>query len=42
MNNIDQWKYDPVRRLAFLTEDALYRNTKFAVFEPNDELLVKS
>jgi len=29
-------------RLAFFIEYFLYRSTKFAVFEPNDELLVKS
>jgi phage tail sheath protein FI len=35
----DQWKYIPVRRLALFIEESLYRGTKFAVFEPNDEPL---
>ena len=35
----DQWKYLPVRRLALFIEESLYRGTKFAVFEPNDEPL---
>jgi phage tail sheath protein FI len=34
-----QWKYVPIRRLAFYIEESLYRGTKFAVFEPNDETL---
>ena len=33
------WKYIPVRRLALFLEESLYRGTKFAVFEPNDEPL---
>jgi hypothetical protein len=33
------WKYIPVRRLALYIEESLYRGTKFAVFEPNDEPL---
>jgi uncharacterized protein len=35
----DQWKYIPVRRLALYIEESLYRGTKWAVFEPNDEPL---
>ncbi len=35
----DQWKYLPVRRMALFIEESLYRGTKFAVFEPNDEPL---
>jgi phage tail sheath protein FI len=34
-----QWKYLPVRRLALFIEESLYRGTKWAVFEPNDEPL---
>jgi Bacteriophage tail sheath protein len=34
-----QWKYIPVRRLALYIEESLYRGTKWAVFEPNDEPL---
>ncbi|MGH7059030.1 MAG: phage tail sheath family protein [Stellaceae bacterium] len=34
-----QWKYVPVRRLALYIEESLYRSTKWAVFEPNDEPL---
>jgi phage tail sheath protein FI len=34
-----EWKYIPVRRLALFIEESLYRGTKFAVFEPNDEPL---
>ncbi len=34
-----QWKYVPVRRLALFLEESLYRGTKWAVFEPNDEPL---
>ncbi|HEX8984402.1 MAG TPA: phage tail sheath C-terminal domain-containing protein [Bryobacteraceae bacterium] len=33
------WKYIPVRRLALFLEESLFRGTKFAVFEPNDEPL---
>jgi hypothetical protein len=33
------WRYVPVRRLALYIEESLYRGTKFAVFEPNDEPL---
>jgi phage tail sheath protein FI len=32
-----EWKYVPVRRLALFMEESLYRGTKWAVFEPNDE-----
>jgi uncharacterized protein len=31
-----EWKYLPVRRLALMIEESLYRGTQFAVFEPND------
>ena len=34
-----EWKYIPVRRLALFLEESLYRGLKWAVFEPNDELL---
>ena len=34
-----QWKYVPVRRLALMVEESLYRGTKWVVFEPNDEPL---
>jgi phage tail sheath protein FI len=34
-----EWKYVPVRRLALYLEESLYRGTKWAVFEPNDEPL---
>jgi phage tail sheath protein FI len=35
----DEYKYVPVRRLALFLEESLYRGTKWAVFEPNDEPL---
>ena len=35
----DEWKYVPIRRLALFIEESLYRGTKWAVFEPNDEPL---
>jgi hypothetical protein len=35
----NEWKYIPVRRLALFIEESLYRGTKWAVFEPNDEPL---
>jgi uncharacterized protein len=35
----DDYKYIPVRRLALYIEESLYRGSKFAVFEPNGELL---
>ena len=34
-----EWKYVPIRRLALMIEESLYRGTKWAVFEPNDEPL---
>jgi len=34
-----QWKYIPVRRLAYFMEESLYRSTQWVVFEPNDEPL---
>jgi hypothetical protein len=34
-----EWKYIPIRRLAFYLEESLYRGTKWVVFEPNDEPL---
>jgi Bacteriophage tail sheath protein len=34
-----EWKYVPVRRTALFLEETLYRNTKWVVFEPNDEPL---
>jgi phage tail sheath protein FI len=34
-----EWKYIPVRRLALMLEETLFRSTKWVVFEPNDELL---
>lgn len=33
------WKYVPVRRLALYIEESLYRSTRWAVFEPNDDVL---
>jgi phage tail sheath protein FI len=33
------WKYVPVRRLALMLEESLYRGLKWVVFEPNDERL---
>jgi len=35
----DEWKYVSVRRLALFLEESLYRGTKWAVFEGNDEPL---
>jgi len=35
----DDYKYVPVRRLTLYIEESLYRGTKWAVFEPNDEAL---
>ncbi len=35
----DDFKYLPVRRLTLYIEESLFRGTKFAVFEPNDETL---
>ncbi|MEK6570871.1 MAG: phage tail sheath C-terminal domain-containing protein, partial [Bacteroidota bacterium] len=34
-----EWKYIPVRRLALFIEETVYRGTKWAVLEPNDESL---
>jgi Bacteriophage tail sheath protein len=34
-----EWKYVPVRRFALFLEESLYRDTKWVVFEPNDEPL---
>jgi uncharacterized protein len=33
------WKYVPIRRMALFIEESLYRETQWAVFEPNDEAL---
>ncbi|HKO61279.1 MAG TPA: phage tail sheath C-terminal domain-containing protein [Pyrinomonadaceae bacterium] len=33
------WKYIPIRRLALYLEESLDRGSKWAVFEPNDDLL---
>jgi phage tail sheath protein FI len=35
----DDFKYLPVRRVTLFIEESLFRGTKFAVFEPNDEPL---
>lgn len=35
----DEWAYIPVRRLALMLEESLFRGTKWVVFEPNDEPL---
>jgi phage tail sheath protein FI len=35
----DDYKYLPVRRLALYLEESIYRGTKWALFEPNDEAL---
>ncbi len=32
-----EWKYIPIRRLALMIEESLYRGTHWVVFEPNDE-----
>jgi phage tail sheath protein FI len=34
-----EWKYIPIRRLALMLEESLYRGTQWVVFEPNDEPL---
>ena len=34
-----EWKYVPVRRLALMIEESLYRGTQWAVFEGNGEAL---
>jgi phage tail sheath protein FI len=38
-NDVGDWKYIPVRRLALMIEESLYRGTRWAVFQPNDEPL---
>lgn len=35
----DEYKYVPVRRLALMIEESLYRGNQWVVFEPNDEPL---
>jgi uncharacterized protein len=35
----DDYMYIPVRRLALFIEESITRGTKFAVFQPNDEIL---
>ena len=37
--NPSDWKYIPIRRLALMIEESLFRGTKWVVFEPNDEPL---
>lgn len=34
-----EWKYVPIRRLALMLEESLFRGTKWIVFQPNDEPL---
>jgi uncharacterized protein len=34
-----EYKYIPIRRLALMIEESLYRGLKWAVFEPNDDPL---
>ena len=34
-----EWKYIPIRRLALMIEESLFRGTQWVVFEPNDEPL---
>jgi uncharacterized protein len=34
-----EWRYVPVRRLLIMIEQTILRNTRFAVFEPNDRTL---
>src|SRR5258707_1532454 len=36
---VSEWKYIPVRRLALYIEESLCQGSKWANFEPNDELL---
>lgn len=38
----DQWKYIPVRRMAYYIENSLYAGLTWAVFEPNDTPLWSS
>ena len=35
----DEYKYIPVRRLSLFIEESLYRGTKWAAFEPNEDSL---
>lgn len=37
--NASEWKYVPVRRLAYFLEESLFRGLHWVVFEPNDEPL---
>ncbi|MGH9933213.1 MAG: phage tail sheath C-terminal domain-containing protein [Pyrinomonadaceae bacterium] len=34
-----EWKYIPVRRMALYLKESLYQGSKWASFEPNDDLL---
>jgi phage tail sheath protein FI len=34
-----EWKYIPVRRMALFLKESLYQGSKWANFEPNDDLL---
>ena len=34
-----EWKYIPIRRLALMIAESLFRGTQWVVFEPNDEPL---
>lgn len=34
-----EWKYVPVRRLALFVEESIARGTRWAAFEPNEEML---
>ncbi len=36
---VSEWKYIPVRRIALFIEETLFRGTQWVVFEPNDEPL---
>ena len=38
-SSASEWKYVPIRRLALMIEESLFRGTKWVVFEPNDEPL---
>ena len=38
-NLASEWKYIPVRRIAYFIEESLFRGTRWTVFEPNDEPL---
>jgi phage tail sheath protein FI len=37
--NDSEWRYVPVRRVALLIEESVYRGLRWAVFEPNGEVL---